>query len=66
MNDTKLMPLTALARRLNVPSDWLRDEARAGRLPHLRAGKQILFEARTVERLLIERARAQEVVHGVR
>lgn len=58
MNDRPtLMPLTALARRLNVAPEWLRAEAQAGRLPHLRAGKQILFEAATVERLLIERAR---------
>jgi hypothetical protein len=49
--------LGELARLLHVPLAWLRAEAEAGRLPHLRAGKALLFDADLVERLLLERAR---------
>ena len=48
-----------LARRLRVPTTWLEAEAAAGRLPHLRAGRQVLFEPATVERILAERARTE-------
>lgn len=51
------MPLGAMARRLRVPAKWLRDEAEAGRLPHLKAGNSLLFDAETVERLIINRLR---------
>jgi excisionase family DNA binding protein len=52
-----LLPLAELAKLLRVPASWLRDEAIAGRLPHLRAGSAILFDFDRVERLLIKRAR---------
>jgi hypothetical protein len=45
-----------MARLLGVTSKWLRDEAQAGRIPHLPAGKTLLFDADLVERLLAERA----------
>lgn len=41
---TPLLPLGATARRLRVPSTWLRDQADAGLIPHIRAGKQYLFD----------------------
>ena len=57
MNDnTKLLPLGAMARRVHVPSKWLRSEAEAGHIPCLKAGKQVLFDSGIVERLLVERA----------
>lgn len=46
-----------MARRLGVTAKWLRNEAEAGRIPHLAAGRRLLFDAETVERLLTERAR---------
>jgi hypothetical protein len=48
-----------MARRLRVPVRWLRDEAGAGRIPHLKAGKALLFDPETVERVLRERARRE-------
>jgi len=51
-----LLPLGAMARRLHVPSKWLRRQAETGHLPHLRADSQILFNPKLVEQLLIERA----------
>ena len=52
----KLLPVGPAARKLRVPVMWLRNEAEAGRVPHLRAGKQFLFNLEVVERLLIARA----------
>ena len=57
MSRAVLLPLGLTARLLSVPSTWLRAEADAGRLPHLRAGSKYLFDVDTVERLLLERAR---------
>jgi hypothetical protein len=54
---TTLLPLGPMARLIGVSSDWLRAEAEAGRLPHLPAGKTILFDPDLVEQLLTERAR---------
>ncbi len=54
---TKLVPLGPLARRLRVPARWLREEAEAGRVPCLHAGKALLFDPEAVEQVLLERAR---------
>ena len=56
-----LLDLRSMARRLRVSMRWLRDEARAGRVPHLPAGARILFEPAAVERTLAERARQTPV-----
>jgi excisionase family DNA binding protein len=53
-----LLTLGPMARRLRVPVNWLREEATSGRLPHIRAGKVFLFNADTVEKILIKRASA--------
>jgi len=55
-----------MARRLFVPAKWLRDEAEASRLPHLKAGNVLLFNPEVVERVLIERASdaTKEVPHA--
>jgi len=55
-NHIKLLPLCAMARRLHVPSKWLRSEAEAGHIPHLRADRQFLFNPEIVEPMIIERA----------
>jgi len=58
MNNEKqnLLPLGAMARRVHVPSKWLRREAEAGRIPHLKADQQLLFNPEIVEPLLVDRA----------
>ncbi len=61
-----LVPLGYAARRLHVPARWLRNEALAGRIPHLRAGNRIVFDAELVERILIERARTGQGVNHAR
>lgn len=50
------LSLRHTATRLGVPAAWLRSEAQAGRVPHLRAGRRILFNPAAVERVLLERA----------
>lgn len=57
-----LLPLGATARRLHVPARWLRQEAEADRVPHLKAGNQYLFNVEAVERLLLERIAAKREV----
>jgi hypothetical protein len=52
-----LLPLAPTARLLGVPATWLRGEAEAGRIPHLKAGGALLFDVDLVEQLLLERAR---------
>lgn len=49
-----------MARRLRVPLRWLKAEADAGRIPHVRAEKAYLFDPDSVERVLLDRARAPE------
>lgn len=45
-----------LARELKVTVGWLRAEADAGRLPHVKAGKRYLFNTEAVRQVLLERA----------
>lgn len=59
MENKTLIPLNRVARRLSVPVGWLRDEAQAGRIPALQAGRQWLADARAVEAALLLRAQKQ-------
>lgn len=59
--DTKQNPeafisLRVAAARLGVPAAWLKSEAEANRIPHLRAGRRILVNVRAVRAALIERS----------
>ena len=46
-----------MARRLHVPVQWLREQAEAGNIPHLKAGRALLFDPEAVERVLLQLAR---------
>lgn len=66
MSETRLHTLRMLARRFKrygLSAAWLRAEAEAGRIPCLRAGRRMLFDADAVEAVLIQRA-AQEAAKG--
>jgi excisionase family DNA binding protein len=52
----QLLSLPALADALKLPESWLKAEADAGRLPHLRIGKRYRFNRDAVLRALAERA----------
>jgi excisionase family DNA binding protein len=62
----ELLNLSRMARRLGVTAKWLRDEADAGRIPHLKTGgKRYLFSVEAVQRALAERAsKAPEAAHA--
>lgn len=51
-----LLPLKVAACKFGVPSVWLREEARAGRLPSLLAGNRFLFDPTALEEALLKRA----------
>jgi len=57
-NTTKSKPLGILvvSRKFGVPVKWLREEAEAGRIPHLKAGNTLLFNYEAVEECLGKRA----------
>lgn len=57
MTQSRLLPVGPMARRLRVPVKWLHQEAEAGRVPCLKAHETLLFDADTVERVLLQRAR---------
>ena len=48
--------LLALADHLGLPLAWVKSETQAGRLPCLRVGRRLMFNAAAVERSLAERA----------
>jgi hypothetical protein len=55
----KLLPLGPMARKLRVAQKWLREEADAGRVPCLKAGRDYLFSPSAVEEALASRAATQ-------
>ena len=62
MSETRLYTLRMLAerfKRYGLSVAWLKSEAEAGRIPCLKAGRRLLFDADAVETALIQRA-AQE------
>lgn len=63
ITQSKLLPAGPTARRLRVTARWLRSEAEAGRIPHVKAERVLLFDPEAVERVLLERAQ-QPVAAG--
>ena len=53
---SKLLPIGPTARRLHVTIKWLRSEAEAGRVPHLKADDRFLFDPIALELSLLQRA----------
>lgn len=54
MND--LLSLSRMARRLGVTQQWLRNQADAGKIPCLKAGKRYLFNPVAVQESLAAKA----------
>lgn len=55
-NDTRLLSLPALAETLKLPERWIKAEAEAGRIPHLKIGKRYRFNREAVVAVLAQRA----------
>lgn len=53
---TSFVKLDRAAAHLGVPAKWLKSEAMARRIPHLVAGRRILFHLPTVRRALLDRS----------
>lgn len=60
MSQLELLSLGRMARRLGVTQAWLKDEADAGRVPCVRAGRRFLFAADAVVKALAIRAGAED------
>jgi len=59
--EKQLLKAGPTARKLGIPVSWLKAEAGAGKLPHIRAGKILLFDPQKIERILIKRAQVEGV-----
>ncbi len=56
----ELLSLARMARRVGVTQDWLREQADAGKVPCLLAGKRYLFNAVAVQEALAVQAAKQK------
>ena len=67
MNRTTYISLNVLAKRLGLPAAWLKAEANGGRIPHLSAGRRLLFDFDQVREAIDARMRASatEAKEGV-
>lgn len=54
----RLLDAAEVAARLHIPKTWVLEEARQGRIPHVRLGRYVRFSWPAVERWLEEEAAA--------
>ena len=59
-----LLSLPGAARRLGVPAKWLKAEAEADRVPHLRAGSRYLFDLGKLQEAIRQRIPAPMRTEG--
>jgi len=52
----KLTTVAELSAELRVPIRWIKAEAEAGRLPHLKVGRRFFFNIDAIRAALAERA----------
>jgi hypothetical protein len=64
MNHESTIPLRDMAKAACVPARWLLEQARAGRVPCLPAGRLLLFHPPTVHRYIGRLAQVQTGVGG--
>lgn len=60
MDNLNLLTVIALARKLGLSATWLKAEARAGRIPSLKIGRHLRFNADAVQRALLARAAGED------
>lgn len=63
-DDPKLTNVHGLSIALRLPYQWLKDEAKAGRIPCLKIGRRMLFNPSAVELALSEQAGSAKVATG--
>ena len=54
--DPTFIPLRYAAEALGLPMTWLESEARANRIPCIRANRRMLFDPASVRQVLVERS----------
>lgn len=59
MSKTTYLSVDDAARRLGLPAAWLRREVKAGRLPHIRAGRRLRVDPDAIDKALAARAEAK-------
>ncbi len=52
----EVVSLPRMARRLQVTQVWLREKAESGLIPHLPAGRRLLFNPDAVQKALAQEA----------
>jgi excisionase family DNA binding protein len=57
MNETLVLSARQIAKQFGVPLEWVRGQAKAGNLPHLKAGRRLLFNPSAVAEALARMAR---------
>jgi hypothetical protein len=56
MDKTVFIDASYLASRMGLSAQWINAEAKAGRIPHILAGKKFLFNEELVKQVLMNRA----------
>ena len=64
MSEITPIGIAELAARLKLPIRWIKAEAKAGRLPHIRVGRRWLFNEQSVRKHLGARAGREGVSRG--
>ena len=50
--DPRFLSLFLMSRRLGLPEKWLKAQAEAGILPHLKIGRRLMFDPEMVEQTI--------------
>lgn len=58
----KFVPVHIAAVRLGLPIAWLKIQAAAGQLPHVKAGRRLMFDVDAVHQTLLERCARQSPI----
>ena len=62
--ENELCNLLEMARLLNIPASWLKNEALAGRIPCLKIGRRLLFNPAAARSALAQQAKRFGVREG--
>ena len=55
-SEAALISLPEMADRLGVPPLWLKEQAEAGRVPHLKVGRKLMFHHDSAEAAVLAMA----------
>lgn len=64
MPELTYLRLRELAQATRLPVSWIKREVKAGRLPHILAGRRLVFDLEAVRAALAERSRVEGTARG--